>query len=481
MNPAIITRLDLLLAAPEIFLLAATCLILLVDLFLDDSRRWQTFVLSIVALAGTAWIAAQSGMEVRTVGWHGTYVGDPLATLLKIVACGAVAVAFLYSYGYLAKRGILKGEYFVLGLFALLGIMVLASANSLVTLYLGVELLALSLYAMVAFHRDSGSAAEAAIKYFVLGSIASGSLLYGISIIYGVTGTLELGRLAQAVATLGPQQVGLLFGLAFVIVGVAFKFGAVPFHMWVPDVYQGSPTAVTLFLSSAPKLASFALAFRLLGEGLAGLHSGWGQMLAIIAVLSMAIGNVVAIAQGNIKRMLAYSTISHVGFILLGILAGTTEGYQAALYYTIAYVIMSVGGFGMVILLSRGGFEAEQLDDFKGLNARSPWFAAVMLMLMFSMAGVPPFIGFWAKLAVIQAVLHIGALWLAIVAVAFSVVGAYYYLRVVKLMYFDEPDERRSLEGGRTLRLVLSLNGLAVLVLGLFPGLMLALCAGVLP
>ena len=481
MNPAIITRLDLMLAAPEIFLLSATCLILLVDLFLDDRRRWQTFVLAIAALAGTAWIAAQTGMEVRTVGWHGTYVGDPLATLLKIVACGAVAVAFLYSYGYLQSRGLLKGEYFLLGLFALLGIMVLASANSLVTLYLGVELLALSLYAMVAFHRDSGSAAEAAIKYFVLGSIAPGSLLYGISIIYGVTGTLELGRLAQAVATLGPQQVGLLFGLAFVIVGVAFKFGAVPFHMWVPDVYQGSPTAVTLFLSSAPKLASFALAFRLLGEGLAGLHSGWGQMLAIIAVLSMAIGNVVAIAQGNIKRMLAYSTISHVGFILLGILAGTTEGYQAALYYTIAYVIMSVGGFGMVILLSRGGFEAEQLDDFKGLNARSPWFAAVMLMLMFSMAGVPPFIGFWAKLAVIQAVLHVGALWLAIVAVAFSVVGAYYYLRVVKLMYFDEPDERRTLEGGRTLRLVLSLNGLAVLVLGLFPGLMLALCAGVLP
>ena len=481
MNPAIITRLDLMLAAPEIFLLSATCLILLVDLFLDDRRRWQTFVLAIAALAGTAWIAAQTGMEVRTVGWHGTYVGDPLATLLKIVACGAVAVAFLYSYGYLQSRGLLKGEYFLLGLFALLGIMVLASANSLVTLYLGVELLALSLYAMVAFHRDSGSAAEAAIKYFVLGSIASGSLLYGISIIYGVTGTLELGRLAQAVATLGPQQVGLLFGLAFVIVGVAFKFGAVPFHMWVPDVYQGSPTAVTLFLSSAPKLASFALAFRPLGEGLAGLHSGWGQMLAIIAVLSMAIGNVVAIAQGNIKRMLAYSTISHVGFILLGILAGTTEGYQAALYYTIAYVIMSVGGFGMVILLSRGGFEAEQLDDFKGLNARSPWFAAVMLMLMFSMAGVPPFIGFWAKLAVIQAVLHVGALWLAIVAVAFSVVGAYYYLRVVKLMYFDEPDERRTLEGGRTLRLVLSLNGLAVLVLGLFPGLMLALCAGVLP
>ncbi|MFO1408726.1 MAG: NADH-quinone oxidoreductase subunit NuoN [Steroidobacteraceae bacterium] len=481
MNAAIITRYDLMLAAPEIFLLAAACVILVVDLFLDDRQRWQTFVLSVAALAGTAWIAARTGVPARAVGWHGTYVGDPLGTLLKIVGCGAVAVAFLYSYGYLARRGILKGEYFVLGLFALLGIMVLASANSLVTIYLGVELLALSLYAMVAYHRDSGSAAEAAIKYFVLGSIASGALLYGISMIYGVTGTLELGRLAQAVATLGPQQVGLLFGLAFVIVGVAFKFGAVPFHMWVPDVYEGSPTAVTLFISSAPKLASFALAFRLLGEGLAGLHPSWMQMLAVVAVLSMAIGNVVAIAQSNLKRMLAYSTISHVGFILLGILTGTAEGYQSALYYTIAYVIMSIGGFGMVILLSRSGFEAERIDDFRGLSSRSPWFAAVMLMLMFSMAGVPPFIGFWAKLAVIQAALHVGALWLAVIAVAFSVVGAYYYLRVVKVMYFDEPDERRALEGGRALRFVLSLNGLAVLLLGLFPGLLLALCASVLP
>jgi len=464
------------------FLLAATCVILLIDLFLDDKNRWETFVLSLLALAGASWVTAKTAVAVRTVGWHGTYVADPMGSLLKVVAYGAVAVAFLYGYDYLKKRALLKGEYFVLGLFALLGIMVLISANSLVTLYLGVELLALSLYAMVAFNRESGVSAEAAIKYFVLGSVASGSLLYGMSMVYGVTGSLELGKVSAAAAALGPNQIGLLFGLAFIVVGVAFKFGAVPFHMWVPDVYHGAPTAVTLFLSSAPKLASFALAFRLLVEGLAPLHAtGWGGMLTIVAVLSLAIGNVVAIAQTNIKRMLAYSTISHVGFILLGILAGTSEGYQSALYYTITYVIMSMGGFGMIILLSRAGFEADSLEDFKGLNARSPWFAAVMLMLMFSMAGVPPFVGFWAKLAVIQSVLHIGKTWLAIVAVLFSVVGAYYYLRVVKLMYFDEPAERARLEGSGALRMVLSLNGLAVLLLGLFPGLLIALCAQVIP
>jgi len=481
MNPASISSLDLTLAAPEIFLLAAACIILLADLFLDDARRWVTFVLSLVALAGASWVTAQTGFETRTVGWHGTYVADPVGGLLKLVAYGAVAVAFLYAYGYLQKRGILKGEFFVLGLFALLGIMVLISANSLVTLYLGVELLALSLYAMVAFNRESGAAAEAAIKYFVLGSIASGALLYGMSMVYGVTGSLELGKVSEAVLAAGPSQIGLLFGLAFIIVGVSFKFGAVPFHMWVPDVYHGAPTAVTLFLSSAPKLASFALAYRLLAEGLAGLVDGWQDMLIVVSVLSMAIGNVVAIAQTNLKRMLAYSTISHVGFILMGILAGTSEGYRAALYYTIAYVIMSVGGFGMIILLSRAGFEADTLEDFKGLNARSPWFAAVMLMLMFSMAGVPPFIGFWAKLAVIQAALDVDLLWLAIVAVVFSVIGAYYYLRVVKLMYFDEPAERRALEGSGALRFMLSVNGLAVLALGMYPGLLLAVCAAVIP
>jgi len=481
MNPASITRFDLLLAAPEIFLLTATCIVLLIDLVLDDGKRAITFVLSLVAIAGTAWVTARTGVVVRTVGWQGTYVSDPVGSLLKAVAYGAVAVAFLYSFGYLQARRLLRGEYFVLGLFALLGIMVLISANSLITVYLGVELLALSLYAMVAFNRDSAVSAEAAIKYFVLGSIASGSLLYGMSMVYGVTGSLELGRVSDAVAALGPGQIGLLFGLAFIIVGVAFKFGAVPFHMWVPDVYHGAPTAVTLFLGSAPKLASFALAYRLLAEGLGGLHDGWQDMLVVVALLSMAIGNVVAIAQTNLKRMLAYSTISHVGFILLGILTGTSEGYQAALYYTVTYVIMAIGGFGMIILLSRAGFEADGLEDFKGLNARSPWFAAVMLMFMFSMAGVPPFVGFWAKLAVIQAALHVGLLWLAIAAVVFSVIGAYYYLRVVKLMYFDDPVERRAVEGSGALRFILSANGLAVLVLGMYPGLLLALCARVIP
>ena len=481
MSPATITRLDLVLAAPEIFLLAAVCVILLVDLFLDDAKRVVTFVLSLLALAGTAYITARTGVDVRTVAWHGTYVADPLGSLLKVVAYGAVAVVFLYSFGYLQVRRLLKGEFFVLGLFALLGIMVLISANSLVTLYLGVELLALSLYAMVAFNRDSSVSAEAAIKYFVLGSIASGALLYGMSMIYGITGSLQLGQVSEAVAAFGPSQIGLLFGLAFIIVGVAFKFGGAPFHMWVPDVYHGAPTAVTLFLSSAPKLASFALAFRLLAEGLPGLQDGWQDMLVVVALLSMAIGNVVAIAQTNLKRMLAYSTISHVGFILIGILAGTSDGYQAALYYTITYVVMAIGGFGMIILLSRGGFEADRLEDFKGLNARSPWFAAVMLMLMFSMAGVPPFVGFWAKLAVILAALHVDLLWLAIAAVLFSVIGAYYYLRVVKLMYFDEPAERRAIQGSGALKVVLSANGLAVLLLGLYPGLLLAICAAVLP
>jgi NADH-quinone oxidoreductase subunit N len=481
MNPASITHLDLMLAAPEIFMLTAVCVVLLVDLFIPDDARWVTLGLSLATLAGAAWVTVATGVEARTVGWHGSYVSDPVGGLLKLCAYAAVALAFLYSYDYLKQRGLLKGEYFVLGLFALLGIMVLVSANSLVTLYLGVELLALSMYAMVAFDRDSGDAAEAAIKYFVLGSIASGALLFGMSILYGVTGSLELGPIGESATRLGgPAQIGLLFALAFMIVGIAFKFGAVPFHMWVPDVYQGAPTPVTLFLSSAPKLASFALAYRLLAEGLATLQPAWQDMLIVISVLSMTLGNVVAIAQPNIKRMLAYSTISHVGFILLGILAGTVQGYEAALYYTITYVIMSVGAFGMIILLSRKGFEADSLDDFKGLNARSPWFAAIMLMLMFSMAGIPPFVGFWAKLGVIQSVLDGGHLWLAIVAVVLSVIGAYYYLRVIKLMYFDEPVESQPLQGGGTLKVTLSLNGLAVLVLGLFPGLLLAVCARVL-
>ena len=319
------------------------------------------------------------------------------------------------------------------------------------------------------------------MKYFVLGAISSGALLYGFSIVYGVTGTLQLDELALGVREVGPANLGLIFGLAFIIVGIAFKFGAVPFHMWVPDVYHGAPTPVTLFIGAAPKISSFILAIRVLAEGLDAMVGSWQDMLIALSVASMIIGNVVAISQTNLKRMLAYSTISHVGFILLGILAGTNEGYRASLYYTLTYVIMSVGGFGMILLLSREGFEADRLDDFKGLNRKSPWFAAMMLMLMFSTAGVPPFVGFWAKIAVIGAVLDIGLAWLAAVAVMLSVIGAFYYIRVVKLMYFDEPEDATGIQAGGALRAVLSANGVAVLALGVFPSALIDLCNKVLP
>jgi len=362
----------------------------------------------------------------------------------------------------------------------LLGVMVMISANSLLTIYLGVELLSLSLYGLVAFDRDNGVAAESAMKYFVLGAIASGMLLYGMSMVYGVTGSLDLSVIAARVPQIGVGNVGLAFGLAFLVVGVAFKFGAVPFHMWVPDVYHGAPTAVTLFVGSAPKIASFALAMRLLVDGLGGLVDQWRPMLIVLAILSMAIGNIIAIAQTNLKRMLAYSTISHVGFILLGVLAGTIQGYQAAMFYTLTYVLTSVGSFGVILLLSRKGFESDEIDDFKGLAKKSPWFAAVMAMLIFSTAGVPPFVGFTAKLAVIQAVISIGDTWLAGVAVFFSVIGAYYYIRLVKVMYFDAPTNEGAIQASGALRTVLSANGLAVLALGLLPGTLLELCARVI-
>jgi NADH-quinone oxidoreductase subunit N len=468
-------------AAAEVFVLTAVCVILLIDVFLTDRWRWITYGLSLAALAGAAYVTVRYGVDGPVKAFDGMFIADPMGDVLKLFSYGTVAVAFLYSREYLQRRGLFKGEYFVLGLVALLGVMVMTSAASLLTVYLGVELLSLSLYAMVAFDRESGVAAESAMKYFVLGAISSGALLYGFSIVYGLTGTLQLDALAERVAAVGPSNVGFVFGLAFIIVGIAFKFGAVPFHMWIPDVYHGAPTPVTLFIGSAPKIASFVLAFRVLAQGLDEMVASWQDMLIALSVLSMIIGNVVAIAQSNLKRMLAYSTISHVGFILLGILAGTDEGYRAAMFYTLAYVIMAVGSFGMILLLSREGFEADRLEDFKGLNRKSPWFAAVMMMLMFSTAGVPPFIGFWAKIAVIGAVLDIGLAWLAAVAVVLSVVAAYYYLRVVKLMYFDEPDDVTTIQAGGTLRAVLSANGVAVLALGVFPSVLLDICTRVLP
>jgi NADH-quinone oxidoreductase subunit N len=468
-------------AAAEIFLLTAICVILMVDVFLSDRRRWITYALSLLALAGAAWVTIDYGVATRVNAFDGMFIADPMGDLLKLFSYGTVAISFLYSREYLQRRGLFRGEYFILGLVALLGVMVMISAGNLLTVYLGVELLSLSLYAMVAFDRESGIAAESAMKYFVLGAISSGALLYGFSIVYGVTGTLQLDELAVAIREVGPANLGLIFGLAFIIVGIAFKFGAVPFHRWVPDVYHGAPTPVTLFIGAAPKISSFILAIRVLAEGLDAMVGSWQDMLIALAVLSMIIGNVVAIAQTNLKRMLAYSTISHVGFILLGILAGTNEGYRASLYYTLTYVIMSVGSFGMILLLSREGFEADRLEDFKGLNRKSPWFAAMMLMLMFSTAGVPPFVGFWAKIAVIGAVLDVGLAWLAAVAVLLSVVGAFYYIRIVKLMYFDEPEDAMGIQAGGTLRAVLSANGVAVLALGVFPSVLIDLCARVLP
>ncbi len=474
--PAVLTIADLMPAAAEMFVAGAACLVLLLDALLGERGRNTCFLLAIATLAAAAWVTSAVAAGEPTVILYGHYVADPMGTVLKLFAYGAAAVTLLYSRDYLARRGLLRGEYLVLALFAVLGIQVIVSAGSLLSLYLGIEIMSLSLYAMVAFDRDDGIAAEAAMKYFVLGAIASGSLLYGISILYGITGTFLLDGIAAAVGDADASAIGLLFGLAFIVVGVAFKFGAVPFHMWLPDVYHGAPTAVTLFIGSAPKIASFALAMRVLAEGLGGVVDAWQDMLIVLAALSMIIGNVVAIAQTNIKRMLAYSTISHVGFILLGVLAGTATGYQAAMFYTLTYVIMATGGFGMVLLMSREGFEADALDDYKGLNRRNPWFAFIMLLFMFGMAGVPPTVGFWAKVQVISAVLDIGITWLAALAVLLSVVGAYYYLRIVKLMYFDEPTAADPVEADRAFRLVLSLNGLAVLALGLFPGLLLALC-----
>jgi NADH-quinone oxidoreductase subunit N len=476
-----IANLNLTPAFAEIWVVAAACVILLVDVFLNDKQRWITMALSMVTLAVAAYLTVTYGVDARVVTLNGFFVADPMGDVLKLVAYGAVAVSFIYAQDYLNRRGLQKGEFYILGLFALLGIMVMISANSLLTIYLGVELLSLSLYALVAFDRDSGIAAESAMKYFVLGAIASGALLYGMSMVYGVTGSLQLDEIAVAVHEIGASHIGLTFGLVFLIAGVAFKFGAVPFHMWLPDVYHGAPTPITVFIGSVPKIASFVLAIRLLVEGLGGMTGAWQEMLIVLSVLSMAIGNIVAIAQTNMKRMLAYSTISHVGFILLGIIAGTTQGYQASMYYTLTYVIMALGSFGMILLLSRQNFEADQIEDFKGLNKKSPWFAAMMLLLMMSTAGVPPFVGFWAKLEVLAAILSVGYLWLAAAAVLFSVIGAYYYLRVVKVMYFDDPTDDGQIEANGTMRLVLSVNALAVLVLGVAPGPLLDLCARVLP
>jgi len=462
-------------AMPEIFVLGMACLILILDLFLSERSRVVTYLLTQATLVGAFILSLSLFSEVRELTFSDSFVLDPMASILKLAVYSAAFMVFLYSRNYLRERGMFRGEFFVLGLFGVLGMMVMISAHSLLTIYMGLELLSLSLYAMVAMQRDSKVAAEAAMKYFVLGAMASAMLLYGMSMIYGVTGSLELSAVSSAVEGKGGQLI-LIFGLVFLMVGVAFKLGAVPFHMWVPDVYHGAPTAVTLYISTAPKLAAFAMLMRLLVDGLGALQPQWHDILVLLSVLSLAIGNVVAIAQTNIKRMLAYSGISHIGFLLLGVLSGSQEGYAAGMFYAIVYVVMGLGGFGMVILMSRAGFEADQLDDYKGLNQRSPWFALMMMFLMFSMAGVPPFIGFWAKLSVLQAVVDANMVWLAAVAVVFSVIGAFYYLRVVKLMYFDKPLDESPFKPSFDVAAIFSANALAVIFIGLFPSSLMALC-----
>jgi NADH-quinone oxidoreductase subunit N len=462
-------------AMPEMFVLGMACLVLIVDLFMTERTRLVTFLLAQATMLGAAILTLSDYSQGTVLAFSDTFVRDPMGDVLKLFIYLAAFVVFLYSRPYLQARKLFKGEFYVLGLFGVLGMMVMVSAHSLLTVYLGLELLALSLYAMVALQRDSIQASEAAMKYFILGALASGMLLYGMSMLYGATGSLDLAVIGREV-TMAHREMVTVFGLVFIVVGVAFKLGAVPFHMWLPDVYQGSPTAVTLYIGSAPKIAAFAMVMRLLVNGLEGLHAEWQDMLVILSILSMAVGNIFAIAQTNLKRMLAYSTIAHMGYLLLGVLTGSRDGYAASMFYTLSYALMSLGSFGMIILLSRSGFEAERLEDFKGLNERSPWFAFLMMILMFSMAGVPPFLGFWAKVSVLRELIHADMTWLAVVAIIFSVIGIFYYLRIVKLMYFDKPEDNSVINTDLDLRITLSANSLGILVLGILPGPLMALC-----
>lgn len=463
-------------AMPELALLIMASIVLIVDVYQPPERRIVTYWLSQVSLAITAYLVLDAYQLGVVETFQGTFRLDALAVVLKLAIIGVSMVVLAYSRDFLEERGLLKGEYFLLALFAVLGMMVIVSAYSLLTVYLGLELLSLSLYGMVALDRDSGRASEAAMKFFVLGALASGMLLYGMSMVYGATHSLDIATIATNVDGLKSSKV-LMLGTVFVVVGVAFKLGAVPFHMWIPDVYQGAPSSVTLFIATAPKLAGFAMLIRLLADGLGGVHVHWQDMFVLMAVLSMVIGNVVAIAQENIKRMLAYSTIAHAGFLFLGMIPGTASGYSAALFYTVTYTITALGAFGMIVVLSRKGFEVNDIKDFAGLNRRNPWYAFILLVLMLSMAGVPPFVGFWAKWNVLREVIAIDMTWLAIVAVCFSVIGLFYYLRVARMAYFEANDEIVNVESRRSVRVLLSANMLAVLLLGLLPGGLMALCA----
>ncbi len=473
---------DILILLPEFYLVAAACLLLLMDAFMKPAQRPLLHWLSIVVLLVAIYLVIAGQPEQAVTAFGGMFVRDDVAEILKVFALGTTALVFVYARPYLIDRKLVSGEFYTLMIFALIGIMLLVSAGNLVTVYLGLELLSLSSYALVALNRDARLPSEAAIKYFVLGALASGMLLYGMSMVYGASGmggtpTLDLTQLHNVMSyTTAPTL--LLFGLIFMIVGIGFKLGAAPFHMWIPDVYQGAPTPVTTFIASGSKLAAFGMAYRLLDAGMGDLSQHWHLMLAVLAVLSLAIGNLVAIVQTNLKRMLAYSTISHMGYLLLGLAAAGPEGYAAAMFYAICYALMGVAAFGVILALSRAGFECEEIADFKGLNQKSPWMAFLMLLAMFSLAGVPPLFGFWAKVLVLEAAIHADMLWLAIVGIVFAIIGLYYYLYVIKVMYFDAPVEGSTLrvQSDKPLRVVLSLNALSLLVLGLYWGPLLSWC-----
>jgi len=463
-------------ASAEIFLLVMACVILLVDLFVVNLQKTPTYLLVQFTLMGLALITLMTHQPAPVHLFHNMFVSDLMSDVLKMMSYLTVSIILVYSRSYLLTRGLFSGEFMVLTLFSLLGMMVMISASHFLSMYIGLEIMSLSLYALVALQRDSAVATEAAMKYFILGALASGLLLYGMSMLYGATGTLDVAGVSAAIKHVANPAL-LVFGLVFVVAGLAFKLGAVPFHMWVPDVYQGAPTAIVMLLGSAPKFAAFAFLMRMLVDGLQPLMSHWSSMLIILAVLSMTLGNISAIAQTNIKRMLAYSSIAHIGFFLLGVLSGGIDGYSSAMFYIMVYVLMSLGAFGMITLLSREGYEADTLDAFKGLNQRSPWLAFVMLLLMFSMAGVPPTAGFYAKFSVLESIVHTGHTELAIFAVMLSLIGAFYYLRIVKLMYFDAPGSHEPIRIQADTGMLISFNGLAVLALGILPGWLMTVCA----
>lgn len=468
---------DVIAALPEIFVLSMAMFILLIDLFIKPANRIVVFMLAQATLLGAAYITMTTHVASVTYSFSGMFVDDPMADVLKLMIYLSTSLMLIYTRTYITLRGMFRGEFYALVLFAVAGMMIMVSGQHFLTLYMGLELLSLCLYALVAMDRDNARAAEAAMKYFVLGALASGMLLYGMSMLYGATGSLNISEVASSLLNGVQNRPVLVLGLVFIVAGLAFKLGAVPFQMWVPDVYEGSPTAVTLFIGSVTKLAAFALVIRLLVQGLFVLAIDWQGMLIIMAVLSIVIGNITAIAQTSLKRMLAYSTISHVGFLLYGIMSASINGFASAMFYIVSYVLMTLAGFGIILLLSRKGFEADKLDDLKGLNQRSPWYAFLMLITMFSMAGVPPTLGFYAKFAVLQAALQAGMVWLVVFAVLMAVIGAFYYLRIVKLMYFDEPKDKAAIKSTPELRWALSLNALALLGLGLMPQALMNLCA----